>query len=240
MSEMTDVIENGLKSGKGVYLTYKDTGDTKYHVLCMFSEIASVKGDAETVEYRNTSQSYASKVTVGYSIDEADYEFAATRDNFSKMKELTGKTLAFMIVDTTTFIGFKFTGSLTYKASSASAADAYVGTMHIVPLTSDETHTDDAYDLFEDSVVFDGGLNPQNLVLSLAADVLGKEYEIAVLPIAATLVASNTADSVATGVVTSKTLKITPVALGSTVITLAGTAIDYGTANHAIHVIVVA
>lgn len=241
MSEMKDIVENGLKSGREVYLTYKDKGDTKYHALCMFKEVMGVKGDATTVEYKNTSQSYSSKVTTGYSIDEVDYEFAATRDNLAVMKELTGKTLSFMVADFEKYLGSKFTGTLTYKFGSASADDIYMGTMHIVPLTAEETHTEDIFDLVEDSVIFDGSINPDSEVLSLATyATVGKEYEIAVSPLATVLTVTNTADSVATATITDKTLKVTPVAEGSTLIKLTGTATDRGISKHGIHVVVTA
>ena len=86
------------------------------------------------------------------SLVDKEVEVLHHRDNVYRFEQLKNKVLDFMVVDSN-FVGYKFSGTLSYRMNDASA-DVLRGTYTISPMSADPNPVMDARSLCQETLCF--------------------------------------------------------------------------------------
>lgn len=235
--------ESKARSGYGACLMFIDPLATdnvkdKYRLFIPLETVPSIEGSVDSFEFDLLNSPVKGKVGGKESLDDKDVEFLWHRDNVKRLEQYEDMVLNFMVVYAD-FTAKKFIGTIKVRPNDVSN-DVARGTFTITPMSA-ETKT--VYDCRSEVVATAAFVTavPDSVTLNVTTDkTSGKSYSLGVEPTTATLSASSDKTSVATVQVTGKNLTITPVAVGTALITVKATATDYATWEQTIAVEVVA
>lgn len=235
--------ESKARSGYGACLMFIDPLATdnvkdKYRLFIPLETVPSIEGSVDSFEFDLLNSPVKGKVGGKESLDDKDVEFLWHRDNVKRLEQYENMVLNFMVVYAD-FTAKKFIGTIKVRPNDVSN-DVARGTFTITPMSA-ETKT--VYDCRSEVVATAAFVTavPDSVTLSVTTDkTSGKSYSLKVEPTTATLSASLDKASVATVNVIDKTLTITPVAVGTALITVKATATDYAIWEQTIAVEVVA
>lgn len=157
MSINSDIFFNykesrALSGYKSAWLV-KKSGETKYHLIGATESVPYPFGDKDTFEYDLLQAPTKGSVEGKMSLDSVDVEVLHHRDNAYRYGELAkAGTLDFMSVNQE-LMGYKFTGTLSYKPNTAEA-DIHRATVTITPMSADTEPTWDASGEIEETLCF--------------------------------------------------------------------------------------
>lgn len=148
-------VEGRAQSGYGSALLVKDDTDLtgKYSLLIAGTSTPAVFGSAESFEFDLLNSPVKGKVQGKETLDDKEVEFLLHRDNVYRLEELIAKgTLDFMYM-TPDFMGWHFTGTISYRPNDA-GADVLMGTYVITPMSADKTPIYDVSNLVQETLCF--------------------------------------------------------------------------------------
>lgn len=158
--------------------------------------------------------------------------FYTHRDNINILESLKGKTCEFLRL-LPDFTGFKFSGTVSYMANNTDVNALEQGTVTITPTSKDE-YVENCYDLVEDTVIFTNSIDEVVVVEGTGTHVIN----VTTNPADATITAVSEATGTATATATGKTITITGVTAGSSIVTINATKEGYNSFNRTVLVIV--
>ncbi len=134
------VSESRAQSGYKAAILIKDPTSTitdKYQLLVASTSVPSVFGTNDSFEFDLLNSPVRGKVQGKMTLDDKEVEVLHHRDNVIRFERLKDRVLDFMVIDSQ-FVGYKFTGTLSYRMNDASA-DVLMGTYTITPMSADTT-----------------------------------------------------------------------------------------------------
>lgn len=158
--------------------------------------------------------------------------FFAHRDNINILEEIKGENHEFLRL-LPDFTGFKYSGTINYMLNNTDVGSLEQGQITITPTSKDE-YVEDCYNLVEDTVVYTSSIDE---VVTLEGTAT-KEITLSTNPADATVVAVSSTTATATATVSGKTLTITGVAAGTSIVTLTASKSGYASFKRTILVIV--
>lgn len=158
--------------------------------------------------------------------------FYLHRDNIKILETYKGKTCDFLrfLPD---FTGFKYSGTISYKANNTDVGGLEQGEITITPSTKDE-YIDNCYDLIEDTAVITNSIDGTATIEGTGTYVVN----VTTNPSDATVTATSDTVGVATVQATGNTVTITGVTSGSAIITISVAKEGYASFERSILVIV--
>lgn len=145
-------LENKGQNGYRAAILVKEQGETLYSLLVASETVPSVFGSQDSFEFDLLNSPVKGKIAGKMSLDDKEVEVLHHRDNVYRFEKLKGKVLDFMVVDSN-FVGYKFTGTLSYRMNDATA-DVLRGTYTITPMSADPTPVLDARDECQETLCF--------------------------------------------------------------------------------------
>lgn len=145
-------LENKGQSGYRAAILVKKPADTLYSLLVASETVPSVFGSKDSFEFDLLNSSVKGKIEGKMSLDDKEVEVLHHRDNVYRFEKLKNQVLDFMVVDSQ-FVGYKFTGTLSYRMNDASA-DVLRGTYTITPMSADPTPILNARSLCQETLCF--------------------------------------------------------------------------------------
>lgn len=158
--------------------------------------------------------------------------FFAHRDNINILEEIKGENHEFLRL-LPDFTGFKYSGTINYMLNNTDVGSLEQGQLTITPTSSDE-YVEDCYNLVEDTVVFTNSIDEVVTIEGTGT----KEITMSTNPGDATVVAVSGTTGTATASVSGKTLTITGVAAGTSIVTLTASKTNYASFKRTILVVV--
>ncbi len=146
-------VEGRAQSGYGSALLVKTSTDSAYSLLVAGTSTPAVFGSADSFEFDLLNSPTKGKVQGKETLDDKEVEFLLHRDNVYRLEELVAKgTLDFMYM-TPDFMGWHFTGTISYRPNDA-GADVLMGTYVITPMSADKTPIYDVSGLVQETLCF--------------------------------------------------------------------------------------
>ena len=145
-------LENKGQAGYRAAILVKEQGETLYSLLVASETVPSVFGSQDSFEFDLLNSPVKGKIAGKMSLDDKEVEVLHHRDNVYRFEKLKNKVLDFLVVDGT-FVGYKFTGTLSYRMNDASA-DVLRGTYTITPMSADPTPILNARPLCQETLCF--------------------------------------------------------------------------------------
>lgn len=158
--------------------------------------------------------------------------FYTHRDNINILESLKGKTCEFLRL-LPDFTGFKYSGTVSYMANNTDVNALEQGTVTITPTSKDE-YVENCYDLVEDTVIFTNSIDEVVVVEGTGTHVIN----VTTNPADATITAVSEATGTATATAAGKTITITGVQAGSSIVTINATKEGYNSFERTVLVIV--
>ena len=158
--------------------------------------------------------------------------FYTHRDNLTILNAIKGENHEFLRL-LPDFTGFKYSGTVNYKANNTDVGALEQGELTITPTSSDE-FVENCYDLVEDTVVFTNSIDEVITIEGTGNEVI----TVSTNPADATISAESDTTGVATVQASEKTVTITGVTAGSAIVTITATKSGYATFNRSVLVIV--
>ena len=173
-------LENKGQAGYRAAMLVKEQGDAFYSLLVASETVPSVFGSQDSFEFDLLNSPVKGKISGKMSLDDKEVEVLHHRDNVYRFEKLKGKVLDFMVVDGN-FVGYKFTGTLSYRMNDATA-DVLRGTYTITPMSADPTPILNARDLCQETLCFadvvpDEMYQGESITLSVVQNVAGVTYK---------------------------------------------------------------
>ena len=131
---------------------YKPTGEDKYSILALTESVPYVFGDQDSFEFDILQSSAKGQVEGKPSLEPVDVEVLHHRDNAYRFEKLKNKTIDFMCINGE-FVGYKFSGTLTYRPNTAEA-DVNRATVTITPMSAQATPIFNARGMIRDTLKF--------------------------------------------------------------------------------------
>ena len=171
-------------SGYGSALLYRDSGETKYHLLLPLETVPAVNGSVDTFEFDLLTCPSKGQVEGKESLDQKDVEFLWHRDNVKRLEALQGRVIDFLAVygDLT---GRKFSGTIKVRPNDVSN-DVARGTFTITPISASTTTIEDVSDIIMETVAF-ASFIPEEIVLRMSTDSRSTTLEVKTDPTDATI-----------------------------------------------------
>jgi hypothetical protein len=144
--------EQRAQTGYKAAILVKEQSSNYYSLLVASETVPSVFGTQDSFEFDLLNSPVKGKVAGKMTLDDKEVEVLHHRDNVYRFEKLKGKVLDFMYVDSQ-FVGYKFTGTLSYRANDATA-DVLRGTYTITPMSADPTPVMDARPLCMETLCF--------------------------------------------------------------------------------------
>ena len=157
MSTNSDIFNSyketrALSGYKSAWLV-KKPGESKYHLIGATESVPYPFGEKDTFEYDLLQAPTKGSVEGKMSLDSVDVEVLHHRDNAYRYGELAkAGTLDFMSVNQE-FLGYKFSGTLSYRPNTAEA-DIHRATVTITPMSADTEPVWDASGEIEETLCF--------------------------------------------------------------------------------------
>ena len=158
--------------------------------------------------------------------------FFAHRDNINILEEISGENHEFLRL-LPDFTGFKYSGTINYMLNNTDVGSLEQGQITITPTTKDE-YVENCYDLVEDTVVFTNSIDEVVTIEGTGT----KNITLSTNPADATITATSDTTVTATAAINDKTLTITGVAAGTSIVTLTATKANYASFKRTILVVV--
>lgn len=127
--------EHRGQSGYKAAILVKEQSDTYYSMLVASETVPSVFGSNDSFDFDLLNSPVKGKIMGKMSLDDKEVEVLHHRDNVYRFQKLKGKVLDFLVVNQE-FVGYKFTGTLSYRMNDATA-DVLRGTYTITPMSAD-------------------------------------------------------------------------------------------------------
>ena len=144
--------ETRAQSGLGAAILVKTPSQTKYSLLVASETVPSIFGTTETFEFDLLNSPTKGKVEGKQTLDEKEVQVLHHRDNVYRFEKLKNQTLDFLVVDSQ-FVGYKFSGTLSYRMNDATA-DVLYGTYTITPMSADPTPILNVRDIVQETLCF--------------------------------------------------------------------------------------
>ena len=163
--------------------------------------------------------------------------FFTHRDNINVLEGIKGETHDFLRL-LPDFTGFKYSGTVTYKANNTDVGSLEQGELTITPTSSDE-YVENCFDLVEDTVIFTSSID-EVATVGHTGDSATKIISLATNPADASISATSDTTGVATVSYTASTnsITITGVTAGSAIIKLVASKSGYASFTRTILVVV--
>ena len=145
-------LESKGQSGYKAAILVKEQHQTLYSLLVASETVPSIFGSQDSFEFDLLNSPGKGKIAGKMSLDDKEVEVLHHRDNVYRFEKLKGKVLDFMVVDGN-FVGYKFSGTLSYRMNDATA-DVLRGTYTITPMSADPNPILNARDLCQESLCF--------------------------------------------------------------------------------------
>lgn len=145
-------LENKGQSGYKAAILVKEQGDDLYSLLVASETVPSVFGSQDSYEFDLLNSPVKGKIAGKMTLDDKEVEVLHHRDNVYRFEKLKDKVLDFLYVDSQ-FVGYKFSGTLSYRANDATA-DVLRGTYTITPMSADPTPILNARNLCRETLCF--------------------------------------------------------------------------------------
>lgn len=145
-------LEHKGQSGYRAAILVKEQNATLYSLLVASETVPSVFGSQDSFEFDLLNSPVKGKIAGKMSLDDKEVEVLHHRDNVYRFEQLKNKVLDFMVVDSN-FVGYKFSGTLSYRMNDASA-DVLRGTYTISPMSADPNPIMDARSLCQETLCF--------------------------------------------------------------------------------------
>ena len=129
--------EQRATSGYRTAILVKEQTATKYSLLVASETVSSVFGSNDSFEFDLLNSPVKGKIMGKMSLDDKEVEVLHHRDNVYRFEKLKDKVLDFLVVNEE-YVGYKFTGTLSYRMNDATA-DVLKGTYTITPMSADPT-----------------------------------------------------------------------------------------------------
>ena len=163
--------------------------------------------------------------------------FFLHRDNIKILESIKGESHEFLRL-LPDFTGFKYSGTVTYKANNTDVGSLEQGEMTITPTTADE-YVENCYDLVEDTAVITNSIS-EVVEVATTGDNATAVLNVVTNPADATITATSETGTIATASYNASTgaVTITGVSAGSTIVTIKTTATGYASFERSVFVIV--
>lgn len=139
-----DFIEkepSGLMSGYGTAWLVDELNDGYFSLVIGLPTVPSVYGDKETFEYNDLLSRVKSQVEGKEEMSAVTADFALTRENRMRLRQLTGKTYKFMVFHCGDNSYYTYYAKISWKENDAEA-DVSQGTLTITPSAGGEDGED--------------------------------------------------------------------------------------------------
>lgn len=144
--------EHRGQSGYKAAILVKEQSDTYYSMLVASETVPSVFGSNDSFDFDLLNSPVKGKIMGKMSLDDKEVEVLHHRDNVYRFQKLKGKVLDFLVINEE-FVGYKFTGTLSYRMNDASA-DVLRGTYTITPMSADPNPIMDCTSLIKETLCF--------------------------------------------------------------------------------------
>ena len=144
-------LEHKGQAGYRAAILVKEQSAQFYSLLVASETVPSVFGTPDSYEFDLLNSPVKGKIAGKMSLDDKEVE-VLHRDNVYRFDKLKGKVLDFMVVDST-FVGYKFSGTISYRMNDASA-DVLRGTYTITPMSADPNPILNARSLCQETLCF--------------------------------------------------------------------------------------
>ena len=144
--------EHRGQSGYKAAILVKEQGETYYSLLVASETVPSVFGSNDSFDFDLLNSPVKGKIMGKMSLDDKEVEVLHHRDNVYRFEKLKGKVLDFLVMDSQ-FVGYKFTGTLSYRMNDATA-DVLRGTYTITPMSADPNPVLDCRSLVQETLCF--------------------------------------------------------------------------------------
>lgn len=219
--------------GSAIYVRYDAM--QKFAFLMALETIPAFSASKEAIEINVTSSPVNTKVEGKSTLEDKEVEFLLHRDNLRRLKALEGKTVDILRLNQD-FTGERASGTISFVQNDSTSTDPAKGTIKIT-LSGYEGYVDNCYDMLMPTAKFVSAID--DIVYLDSTDLTEtKEIVVETNPTDATIEGASEKTSIATIGVVDKTVTITPVAKGSTVVTLTAKKTDYASWTTTILVIV--
>ena len=145
-------LEHKGQTGYRAAILVKEQSAQLYSLLVASETVPSVFGTPDSFEFDLLNSPVKGKIAGKMSLDDKEVEVLHHRDNVYRFEKLKNKVLDFMVVDSS-FVGYKFSGTLSYRMNDASA-DVLRGTYTITPMSADPNPVLDARSLCQETLCF--------------------------------------------------------------------------------------
>lgn len=146
-------LEHKGQSGYKAAILVKEQSAPLYSLLVASETVPSVFGSQDSFEFDLLNSPVKGKIAGKMSLDDKEVEVLHHRDNVYRFEKLKNKVLDFMVVDSN-FVGYKFSGTLSYRMNDASA-DVLRGTYTITPMSADPNPVLDARSMCQETLCFE-------------------------------------------------------------------------------------
>lgn len=144
--------EHRAQTGYKAAILVKEQSANKYSLLVASETVPSVFGSADSFEFDLLNSPVKGKVAGKMTLEDKEVEVLHHRDTVYRFEQLKNKVLDFMYVDSQ-FVGYKFSGTLSYRANDATA-DVLRGTYTITPMSADPNPVLDVRDEIVETLCF--------------------------------------------------------------------------------------
>lgn len=127
---------------KSAWLVKLPENNGKYSLIGLSSSVPYPFGDTETFDVNVLQSSVIGKIQGKTTMENVDVPVYHHRDNAYRFNKLAGQVLEFMSINSE-FVGYKFSGTLTYKPDTAEASEN-MATVTVTPLSGSEVPVFDA------------------------------------------------------------------------------------------------
>lgn len=145
-------LEHKGQSGYKAAILVKEQSATHYSLLVASETVPSVFGSQDSFEFDLLNSPVKGKIAGKMTLDDKEVEVLHHRDNVYRFEKLKDKVLDFLVVDSN-FVGYKFSGTLSYRMNDASA-EVLRGTYTITPMSADPKPVLNARDLCIETLCF--------------------------------------------------------------------------------------
>mgnify|MGYP003418753550 CR=1 FL=1 len=158
--------------------------------------------------------------------------FYTHRDNLRILEGIKGETHEFLRL-LPDFVGFKYSGTVSYMANNTDVGGLEQGQITITPTSKDE-YVENCYDLVEDTVVFTSSIDEVVYLEGTGTKIIN----VSTNPADATVTATSETTGVATATATGNAITITGVTAGSAIVEITATKDGFASFKRTVLVIV--
>jgi hypothetical protein len=163
--------------------------------------------------------------------------FFLHRDNIKILESIKGESHEFLRL-LPDFTGFKYSGTVTYKANNTDVGSLEQGELTITPTTADE-YVENCYDLVEDTAIITNSIS-EVVEVTTTGDGNTAVLNVVTNPADATVSVSSETSAIASASYTTSTgaVTITGASVGSTIVTIKVEKTGYASFERSVFVIV--